>query len=78
MTSENDDPNTLFLDGFDDALVGIARRCQQLVTVYSYTMCVEILMNRDGMTHEEAIEYMEFNVIGAYVGDYTPVFLIDP
>ena len=27
------------------------------------------------MTEHEADEYMEFNVIGAYVGIYTPVFV---
>ena len=28
------------------------------------------------MTHEEAIEWMEYNVVGSYVGEYTPIFLI--
>jgi hypothetical protein len=27
------------------------------------------------MTDQEAHEYMEFNVVGAYVGEHTPVFL---
>lgn len=70
------DPNTLYADGFEDALIGLGWRCASLVAVYSYTKCVGILMS-EGLTHEEAVEHMEFNVVGAYVGDYTPVFLMD-
>jgi hypothetical protein len=29
------------------------------------------------MTDEEAIEFMEYNVIGAYVGEYTPAFIYE-
>ena len=32
-------------------------------------------MERDGMTREEAIEWMEFNVVGAWVGETTPIFV---
>jgi hypothetical protein len=33
-------------------------------------------MIADGMTEEEAVEYFDFNQIGAWVGDRTPCFLI--
>ena len=29
----------------------------------------------DGMTMDEAEEYFHFNVLGSYVGEYTPVFI---
>ena len=29
----------------------------------------------DGMTEEEAVEYFEFNIIGAWMGEETPCFL---
>jgi len=32
-------------------------------------------MEHDKMTEEEAIEYMEYNMKGAWVGETTPVFL---
>lgn len=32
-------------------------------------------MEKDGMTHEEALEYFEYNILGAYVGEETPVYL---
>ena len=34
-------------------------------------------MERDGMTHEEAIEWMDFNVTGAWLGETTPIFVHD-
>ena len=27
------------------------------------------------MTHEEAVEWMDFNVVGAWVGETTPIFV---
>jgi hypothetical protein len=37
---------------------------------------IEILME-DGMDEEEAYEYYEYNILGAYMGETTPMFL-DP
>lgn len=45
------------------------------IAVYDYDKCVDILIERDGMSYDEAVDYMEFNVIGAYVGQQTPIFL---
>lgn len=77
MTPDDElDPNTLYANGFEDALIGLGWQHMKLLAVYDYAKCVEILMERDEMTHEEAIEWMEYNVVGAYVGEYTPVFLM--
>jgi hypothetical protein len=35
---------------------------------------IDILMFRDNMTVEDAIEYLEYNVFGAYVGEGTPIY----
>ena len=32
----------------------------------------EGMASRDGMTPEEALEYIEYNIEGAYVGEQTP------
>lgn len=63
----------LLADGFDDALIGYLNG-PNLVAVYDYTMCVHILME-DNMTYEEALEYMEYNVVNTYVGEKTPIFI---
>lgn len=62
-------------DGFEEAFLGVGRQFNQELSVYDYDKCVEILCDRDGMTTEEAIEYMEFNVVNAWVGKGTPVFV---
>ena len=62
-------------DGFEDALVGFGHQFTYPIAVYSKDKCIDILMTRDKMTDEEAIEYFEFNVSGAWMGVNTPVFL---
>ena len=65
-------------DGFDDAVIGTADvwrdGTREAVLVYSVEKIIEIL-EKDGMTEEEAIEYISFNVEGAYVVPKTPVFV---
>ena len=43
---------------------------------YDYEKCIQILMKRDDMNKADALDFMEFNVIGAYVGLNTPVFIM--
>ena len=53
MDMEDD---TLKVDGFDDAIMGYAGRCgMNDVLLYSTNKIIQILMERDGMTDEEAI-----------------------
>lgn len=44
--------------------------------VYDYQLLVQLFVERDGMTEEDAIEYIDFNILGAYVGERTPFLLI--
>lgn len=64
----------LLADGFNEAIIGIASRCGSRDTIaYDYEKCIEILMRE--MSEEDAYEYMEYNVTGAYVGELTPIFI---
>ena len=67
----------MLADGFDDAILGM---CVQFgsepVVAYDFNKCVKIVMERDGMEREEAIDFINFNVVGAYVGLSTPVFIM--
>ena len=69
-------PDAMFADGFDEAIIGYDANC---TVVYDYNKCMEILMQpsltKEKMTTQEAHEYMEFNVVNAYVGDFTPIFI---
>ena len=64
-------------DGFDEAIIGVACRCGQPdLLAYSVAKCLEILV-ANGSSYEEAQEYFEFNVVGAWVGEETPVWIYD-
>ena len=63
--------NYLKADGFDDAIVGIDMWQERLV--YDKNKMIEILMTE--MSREEAIEFLEYNVWGAYVGEHTPLYI---
>ena len=65
-------------DGFDEAIIGYTRIAgRKDVLASDYWKCIDILKERDGMSAEDAIEFMEFNVIGAYVGKLTPAFIYE-
>lgn len=69
-------PEALLADGFEDALVGVGERCgQPTLAVYDYNKCVRILMDRDGMTFIDACEFLDFNSVGAWAGEHTPIWL---
>lgn len=73
---KDENPAALFADGFDDAILGIARRANGTALVaYDRDLCIKVLMDRDGMDQEEANEFFDFNVIGSWVGDGTPIFV---
>jgi len=66
----------LMADGFDEAILGISQRVgMEDVVAYDRDKCISVLMDRDGMSSEDAVEYFEFNVAGAYMGENTPVFI---
>ena len=64
-------------DAFDKAIIG--QTYDMVVSeerlIYSIDKCVEILVERDGMTSEEAIEFLDFNVLCAYIGKDQPIFV---
>ncbi len=68
--------DAIVFDDLDEAIIGMAERAGSVsVAIYDYEKCVEIFMKNDGMSREDAIEWMEFNVVSAYVGEHTPMFL---
>jgi len=59
---------------FEPAILGIAHRFgMQPVVTYDYRKVIDIFAEH--MSHEEAQEYFDFNVIGAWVGEGTPIFI---
>ena len=66
--------NTLIADGLAEAFVGL----DGSTAVYSIERAIQIFRERDGMTEEEAIEFFQFNVLGAHVGLLTPIWISTP
>ena len=70
------DEDLIRLEGFDDAILGVATRGgAQDFYVYSRAVCIELLMTQNDWDFEEAAEYFDFNVQGAWFGDTTPAFM---
>ena len=65
---------------YDKAIAGIAsvwqgnHRVETLI--YSGHKLVEVFME-DGMNEEEAMEWISFNIEGAYLGASTPIIMWD-
>ena len=70
----DDEPEILFADGYDEAIAGVVWDGERTRVVYTTEKILAILME-DGMTYDEASEYFDFNVAGAYMGVYTPLYL---
>ena len=69
----------LKIDGHDDAIIGPAliwgNGTRISVLVYDAEIIRDTLMKFDGMDAEEAREYIEFNIEGAYMGPDTPILV---
>lgn len=75
VCKENEEALFLTEEHFDRAIVGVARRCgQPTLSVYDAEILIEVYMEQ-GMTYEEAYEFFEFNTVGAWHGENTPIFL---
>jgi len=67
------------LDGLDEAIMGMVsamiegERVNTLV--YSGNKIHDILQKRDGMEWDEALDFIDFNIEGMYIGKDTPLLL---
>jgi len=65
----------MLADGFEEAFIGIGQQFTHNFAVYDHGRCVRILVERDGMTEEEAEDWVGYNIEGAYVGELTPLIV---
>ena len=78
-------PDALFIDGldgdteaFNDALIGRGERCGLTgIAIYDSEKAIKILMDKYEMDYEDAMEWYEYNIIGTYAGENTPLFVDD-
>ena len=71
----DDEPEMLFADGYDEAIEGVTWDGERTRVVYSVEKILNILMEKDEMTYDEASEYFDFNIAGSNMGVYTPLYL---
>lgn len=59
---------------YDDAIIGITDEGQ---VIYDYDTMVKCLVDRDGMSETEAIEFIDYNTIRAlpYAGEKAPIIM---
>jgi hypothetical protein len=69
----SEDQEITLATGYEDAFVGIATQFNRVFAVYDRAKCIDILAK--DMSYDEAEEYFQFNVEGAYVGESTPAFI---
>lgn len=88
FTVEN--PDVIIFEEFKDAIIGYCERINLgPVITYDKDKIIEILASEmivdendleEGQTIEDkkyelAVEYFDFNIIGGWLGEYTPIFI---
>jgi hypothetical protein len=68
----------IYPSGFEDCIVGVGERFGGPPVAVLDVEKMFKKMESEGMTREEAIEYFEFNILGAHVGEENPVYLHIP
>jgi len=66
------------IDGHDNAVIGVSFTWRNQRQVQLLVYDAEIIRDnlvKEGMTPDEAREYIEFNIEGAYVGEGTPILV---
>ena len=73
MKTQDNKNETMLVEGYDDAIIGLDSSGDVFRVIYDREKMVEML-EEDGMSSEEAWDYLEYNVFGAYVGEGTPIY----
>lgn len=58
----------------DEAIIGLSSDDR---IVYDYTKLMKAFMEHDGMTYDEAAEWIDFNIINAHFGAQDPIIMWD-
>ena len=70
------DENLLFMSEpeYDDAIIGVVERAGASPVIAYDTQKILDILERS-MPMEDAQEFFEYNILGAYMGDRTPVYI---
>jgi len=78
-TTEEEETRMLLMDGYDSCIIGTALTWDSSgsrteVAVYDAFKIATVMMN-GGCSYEDAVDYIEFNMVGSYVGRATPIIV---
>jgi len=66
----------ILLDGFEDCIIGIVEEFGNGRRIlYDRQKIIDKLQQRDLMTHGEAEEFYDYNILGLHAGEQNAVFL---
>tara|TARA_R110002074_G_scaffold203297_1_gene371180 strand:- start:208 stop:564 length:357 start_codon:yes stop_codon:yes gene_type:complete len=64
------------MNGYNDCIIGVVTTFNgDQVIAYDIDKVIARLQERDGMSYTDASEYFDYNMLGAWVGDHTPIFI---
>jgi len=74
---------TLMANGLDSAVIGLVKLPdrEEQVVVYDLSLCADAMMEQnktmgfENYTREDALEFLDFNVAGTWMGPGTPIFI---
>lgn len=64
----------LAADGLDEALLGVGTQGDRVLLVYDLAAVRRVLLAQ-GCPDDQLDEHISFNILGAWVGEGTPVFV---
>tara|TARA_Y100000310_G_scaffold177551_1_gene177616 strand:- start:249 stop:518 length:270 start_codon:yes stop_codon:yes gene_type:complete len=77
-TLEEENPEAIVYDDAEEAVMGLVYHSDKPpILAYSYSKWIKMLMDRDGMSEDEAVEYFDYNVDGLILGDNQPIIIRD-
>lgn len=70
-------PDALYPTEYEDAIVGIVcTKEHDYVFLIDINIILNTLVNQENMDEAEAMEHIDFNIMGSYVGENSPVYKV--
>ncbi len=71
----DDNELALFVDGHDNAIIGVGQRCGQIALAVYDNAIIRANLMAEGMDETDAIEFFNFNILGGWHGEHTPILM---
>ena len=70
LTEEN--PNAILWDNLNDAVIGVSDDQRAVYDIDKMAVC---LQTNQGLSEDDAYEWIDYNILGVYVGEFTPIHI---